>query len=311
MAVINAIVPLFLFVGLGQAFWRFRFLPESAFEAMNRLVYYVALPALLFYKTAELQGIGEGLEAFYLSFTAATLMSLVLGYLLAWGFKVPGFSVGAFVQAGFRGNLAFVGLPVVLYYIHSILMRPELEGPILLLLGPMIILYNFLAVLVLSGGKGQGARGALVGTISKVIRNPLILSSLAGLGFFVMGWELPEVLVRTLSGLGQMVLPLSLISVGGALRFSEMQVTSLRQWLPPLIKCGINPLFGWAVASALGLAWEMKVILAIFLVAPTAAAAVILSSQMNQDTPLTANSILLSMVGAFLSMSLILVMALA
>ncbi|MCA9871792.1 MAG: AEC family transporter, partial [Anaerolineae bacterium] len=52
MIVVNVLAPIFLLIGLGLFLRRQRFASEDFFRNLNRLIYWVALPALLFTKTA-------------------------------------------------------------------------------------------------------------------------------------------------------------------------------------------------------------------------------------------------------------------
>ncbi|MEZ4770493.1 MAG: hypothetical protein R2844_18950 [Caldilineales bacterium] len=53
MIVVNILAPIFLLIGLGLLLRRQGFAPESFFRQLNRLIYWVALPALLFSKMAS------------------------------------------------------------------------------------------------------------------------------------------------------------------------------------------------------------------------------------------------------------------
>ena len=114
MLVLNTLVPLLALITLGAALRRWNFAPPSFFREANRLLYWIALPALLFYQTAEatIQG-GAALRVF-LTLLAGMAASIALGYLVAFWLRLPRTSVGAFVQGAYRSNLAYVGLPVVL-----------------------------------------------------------------------------------------------------------------------------------------------------------------------------------------------------
>ncbi|HJX15420.1 MAG TPA: AEC family transporter, partial [Candidatus Deferrimicrobiaceae bacterium] len=50
MDILQAVLPVFLVIAIGAAARRFRFIGEPFIDTANTLVYYLLLPALLFYK---------------------------------------------------------------------------------------------------------------------------------------------------------------------------------------------------------------------------------------------------------------------
>jgi predicted permease len=105
MTVVNSLLPIFLVIGLGAALRATGFLSQEFFTGMNKLCYWVALPALLFYKVAGATFEGETALSIFWVLLIATLGLAVLGYILAIVLRLPARSWGAFVQAAFRGNL--------------------------------------------------------------------------------------------------------------------------------------------------------------------------------------------------------------
>ena len=155
MYVLNTLIPLLALITLGAALRRWNFAPPGFFREANRLLYWIALPALLFYQTAEatIQG-GAALRVF-LTLLAGMAASIVLGYLVAFLLRLPGTSVGAFVQGAYRSNLAYVGLPVVLLALAAAPGQPMAGSSSLAVLSVafLIPIYNLTAVIVLLAGR--------------------------------------------------------------------------------------------------------------------------------------------------------------
>ncbi len=111
---------------------------------LNRLIYYIALPALLFFKIAT--------SDFFVSFNGTLLVGLAISFLamfvISYGYgSIRGYrpSVhGAFCQGAFRGNLAYIGLAIV-YNAYG-----EKGFAVAgILLGFLVPLFNFLSVVAL------------------------------------------------------------------------------------------------------------------------------------------------------------------
>ena len=114
MIVVNILAPIFLLIGLGLFLRRQGFASEEFFRNLNRLIYWVALPALLFIKTASALPQLNQAVGIITVVLAGMLVCIAVGYLLAWRLRLDQHATASFVQGTYRGNIAFVGLPVTL-----------------------------------------------------------------------------------------------------------------------------------------------------------------------------------------------------
>jgi hypothetical protein len=298
--VLNTLVPLLALVGLGVFLRRIGFFSASIIRDLNRLLYWIALPALLFYETTQAQFQSGPTLRVFLTLFAATLISIGLGYLAARLFHVPRGSLGAFVQGGFRGNLGFVGLPVVMLALTSGdgTLTSEIKSVAVLAVGLLVPIYNLLAVIVLltarpSGANPQGGQ-RLRRILLAIATNPLVIACGAGLLVALSGWQLPTVVSRTVSTLAQMSTPLALLAIGGSLTFTVLRHNLRLASVASAIKLFITPLAGYLIATLIGLsATELRIVL-IFLACPTAAASNVMAEQLGSDEKLAASIIVLS-----------------
>ena len=208
--------------------------------------------------------------------------------------RLSGPSRVTLIHGSFRGNLTFVGLPVVIYAFAGNTAADSVESAALIAFVPMVIVYNVTAV-VLMQLPGQSH---LLTTMRRVLRglaaNPILLASLAGITIALSGWEFPLFLDRSLSAVGQMALPLALIGIGGGLHATRLR--GQRRWAvaAALMKTGLAPLVGFILAAWIGLGTDETRLALIFLACPTAAAAYVLVQQMEGDSALIAGTIVLS-----------------
>ena len=74
-----------------------------------------------------------------------------VGYLVAWLLRVPRHGTGAPVQGGFRGNLAYVGLPAITLALTGAdgAIDPAVRTLAVLALALIVPIYNIVAVVVL------------------------------------------------------------------------------------------------------------------------------------------------------------------
>ena len=306
LAIVNSLAPVFLVIALGWVLRRKHFISPTAVQDMARLTYWVGLPCLLFYKiTVTEPALGEAGSVLLVT-AGATAVGILLSYSLARWLGVPGASMGTFVQAGFRGNLAFVGLPVIIYAFSESGHSAAAEVTALLVFGPMVVFYNVAAVLVLLFSRA-GINSSLLGKIGKeLLINPLFIACLAGVLCSLLQLPLPLLVERSLAAIGQMALPLALLCLGGSLVAIQMGGGLVWSANAAMIKLAIMPLLGYGIACWINLSPEGTRIALILLACPTATVSYILVNQIGGDAALAAGAILLSTLLATLPLALVL-----
>ena len=308
MHVINTLAPVFVVIALGAALRRTRFLPEAFFRHASRLVYWVALPCLLFYKIAGAPQIDAAAGGVFLIALIGMAGSIAVAVVFAAAVRMPAPQVGAFVQAGFRGNLAYVGLAVILYAFSA----PgagdagrRAQTAAVLALGPLVPIYNVAAVVALLAGGRRLDRAALRKMAVQIATNPLLLASVAGLAVSLSPFRLPPAARRTCEVVGQFALPLALLVVGGALASTRMHGRVTYCVVAAAIKVGVSPAVGYAAAVLLGLGPQETAVGLILLACPTAVASYVLAEQLEGDAALSAGVIVASTLLSIISLSVV------
>ena len=294
MEVLHSLSPVFFVIFLGALLRRTGFLSPGLIQGTNRLAYWVGLPCVLFRGIAKshVQAADQG-EAI-LVLLACTTLAIGAGYLAARVFQARSGSTGTVVQAAFRGNLAFVGLPV-LYYSAS---DPSAEVAVaIVLLSVAVPVYNTAAVTVLLADRHKLGAAAFARILRQLATNPLILASLAGAGYAMAGLPLPLGIDRTFEALGQMALPLALLGIGASIRLETIRGNNFALLAAASsIKVALCPLCGYLLAEALGLPPLQTRVVCVYLACPTAAASFVLADQLGGDRPLAAGCVALSTV---------------
>lgn len=309
---VPTLAPIFLIIALGWALHGLRVLPEGFFAGLNTLTFHIGLPALLLVSiaTSPVEA-GPAMRIFYVLLSATAVVTLA-AYPLARAFRLAPAGAASFVQGAMRGNLAYIGLPVLFYALDGKAAGPDelaaMRAAAMLVLAPTVPLYNIACVLILEHGAGRSAgRHVPAGALMlKVARNPLLLACLAGLVLALTGAGLPVAVERTLRPLGQMALPLALLSIGASFTSG-----SLRRHVPPalgasLLKVAAAPLLGWGFARWYGLApLEMHTAL-IFLACPAAVTSYVMAEQMGADAELAGGQVILSTLLSMAALAVIL-----
>ncbi|MCC5021857.1 MAG: hypothetical protein J6386_04675 [Candidatus Synoicihabitans palmerolidicus] len=185
MTIINLLAPLFLIIALGAALQRGGMLSEVVVAGVNKLLYWVGLPAAVFHALVAAEAGAAGSGVLLMLMEGATLLNAGLSWLEALWWGVKRSARGTFTQAALRGNLSCIGLPLLL----SIPGVPI--GQAMLAFAPMLILHNALTVGVLVASQHGTGRGMWKPIITEIGQNPIILASVAGVAVNLAGWGPP------------------------------------------------------------------------------------------------------------------------
>lgn len=282
------LLPDFALIVAGCLICRYTPLNRPVWDSVERLVYFLLFPALLFTSIVR-NPLALG-DAFPL--ISSALLAVSVGVALAYGLRafrgVDPHLHASGAQTAFRFNS----------YVALALSERLAGGPGLawmaLLVAVCVPICNVAAVWPLARQGGQGFGRELV-------RNPLILATVAGLGFNLLGLKLPELANTALSRLGAAALPLGLMAVGaglqlGALREGPKLAASLL-----FIKHVALPAVALMAVVGVGLPAPQQAVVVAFAALPTASSAYVLAVRMGGHAGFTAGlvtvSTMLGMVG--------------
>lgn len=299
MTVFNLLAPIFLVIGLGAVLQKGGLLSRDLVAGMTKLLYWVGLPAAVFHAMVSADLRGGGIGPLMLALAGTTLFNAVLSWGLAPYVGVSPRSRGTYVQAAFRGNLSFVALPLLLTV-------PGIPlGTAMLAFAPMVILHNAVTVIFLAISQEGSNRKFGWSTVVEIIRNPIIISAVAGLVFGLAEGKLPVAADRTLGALAQMALPLALLCIGATLVSVPLKGNRGHAALAAGHKIMLAPLMGYFVGRGLGLDDAAMLILLICLSCPTAAISYTMAKQMGGDEGLAASAVVFSAIGSMVSLSVV------
>ncbi len=281
------LLPDFILIVLGLLLVRFTALNRSVWDGVERLVYFVLFPALLFSTTSRGHASLGDTRDFVIAGAAMLLIGIGLSYLAFWSRKADRRCVASGVQTAFRFN-SYIALAVA-----DRVGGPPAVSLVAVLIAVGVPLCNVAAVWAL-------ARHAQSNVWRELLRNPLLIATVAGLTVHSLGLSLPEPIVPALDRLGHASIALGLMTVGAGLQWRglhrELPVglwfLSIRHLLLPL--------------SAMVLAWAFELpplqalVLVLFAAMPTASSAYVLAARMGGDGPYVAGLVSLSTIlGAF------------
>lgn len=281
------IIPIFAIVCLGLlAGWR-GFLPAAFFEPANRLVFYIAIPAMIFRSIS-----GVSLHAqFNPRVLWICLASILTVFIVCWClsvlFKVSWKSKATFIQGSMHGNLGYIGLAVAFYYLGD-----DGLAKAGILAGFIMILQNLLAVIVLqTHSENASSRIDPVRILWKVMGNPVVLSALGGILFSAAGYTLPLVIDRSLSILSGLALPTALLIIGATLSLSRVMKRIVHVIFICVFKLLVLPAVGFVLFLLFGIAVKDFLPALILLSSPTATISFVMAKEMKADSDLAVAAI--------------------
>jgi predicted permease len=276
------LLPDFVLILLGFVLCRWTALDRSLWSGVERLVYHVLFPALLF---------GSILKQPIQAATALPLMAgglaiTLVGIALAWGVgRLPGVDMRLHAsgqQVAFRLN-SYVALALA-----ERAGGTEGVAAMAMVLSVCVPVCNVAAVWPLARQGGQGL-------LAELARNPLILATLGGLGFQALGWSLPEWALNTVQRLGGPAVPLGLMAVGAGLQIGSLRAAPLLSAQLLTIRHAVLPVSGLLVAAAMpGLTVIQQLVVVGFGALPTATSAYVLAARMGGNGPYVAGLVTVS-----------------
>jgi len=238
----NLTSPLFLVILLGYILKKISFFDDKTVSELNRLVYYIAFPLLLFSGTSNIELEKVFSLALLLGFPSVILTIMILSFFVSLLTKQ--FQRGTFIQGSFCANLVYLGLPIVLTVLGE-----EASGVATVLAATGTIVSTILSITILRFYDPSPKKEGALGRIKTFSTNPLIISIGAGIVFSYLEISLPEFVLDTLSLISRITLPLILLIIGFSLSFQKIKEYVLLDALSAFIKLLIMPAFCFLIMS--------------------------------------------------------------
>ncbi len=244
--ILNVVFPVFGIMLAGYLAGRFRILGNESSEALNRFVYFIALPALFFISMARVSLD----QVFNLPFLAAygggVTFTFVLAFVVA-RFAFPN-RLGALGLGGLSAifsNTGYMGIPLLMLAFGEAGMLPAI---ITTILNGAVIMALGIALLELDVHQGKGAATVLRGVLGGILRSPLVISAVLGLGASALGLPIPQALATFCDILGAAAGPCALFAIGLFMVGKSFTAGMTEVGWLVLLKLAVQPLVTWWLA---------------------------------------------------------------
>lgn len=292
MEFITILFPDFALILFGYLLCHYTALNRALWEQVERLVYFVLFPVLLFHAISRSQLDWQMASSVVSAAVLMSICSIALAYTVAYLPGVERRDAASAAQVGFRFN-SYIALALA----------ERLAGAqglmlIAVLIGVCVPLLNIAAVWPMAKGSGQGFLKAL-------LKNPLIIGTLCGLLANVLGISVPAIAESAVSRVGQASLALGLMAAGAGLQLAQVFSTRSR------VRAGIAllsikhlamPLLAIGLVQVIGLNSSQAVALLAFSALPTASSCYVLATRMGYEGAFVAGLVTLSTLAAMVSL---------
>ena len=286
---LNATIPIFLLMVLGDVFNKLGFFDEAFAARMNKFVFKVTLPVMLF---KELSG-ADFYESWDTKFVLFCFSASLVSILLAVGLSmlVKDHSVqGEFAQAAYRSSSALLGCAFVQNIYGT-------AGPSALMIIGAVPLYNIAAVIILNLFKPE--HGKIDGKIIKktlrgVVTNPIIIGIIIGFLWSLFKIPQPMIMQKTVASIAALATPLGLMALGATFDLKKAEKNIRLAFICAFLKLiGFVAIF-LPIAIMLGFTGQKLVAILVMLGAATTVSCFVMARNLDHEGTLTSSTVMLT-----------------
>ena len=273
LTVLEIVAPVFLLAAVGFTWVKLGY--EYRINFVTQLATTLAVPCLIFTALMQTDIAPAALKALTLASVVAYLGVSAAAAVLVWA---TGLHRRTYLAPLIFGNTGNLGLPLALFAFGP-------EG-----LGYAVVVFAVMAIWTFTFGIWLVA-GA--GSFGRVLREPLVWATLLGGLFLWQDWQTPRFLTNTLELIGQMAIPLMLITLGVAVaRLSPGGIG--RAVVLSVVKLALCVGIAWLAALAFDLNKIAFGVLVLQVATPVAVTSYLLAEKYGADSQAVAGLVVVS-----------------
>lgn len=286
---LNATVPVFAMIILGMLFKKIGIIDDVFASRMNKFVFLIPLPVLLFKDLATLDFNTIWDTKFVLFCFFITILCILIVTLLSFLLKNKQ-NQGEFIQASYRSSAALLGIALIQNVYGKATMAP------FMIIGS-VPLYNIMAVVVLSffSPERKGlSKEVWLKTIKGILTNPILIGIVVGILWSLLHLPMPTMLDKTVTSIGNVATPLGLMAMGATFNYKEALGD-----LKPALCASFIKLFGFCamflpLAIYLGFQGEQLIAILVMLGSATTVSCFVMAKNMGHTGILTSTVVMLT-----------------
>jgi hypothetical protein len=289
VTVLEIVAPVFILAAIGFFWVRAGF--EYRVEFVTQLAMTLSVPCLIFVALMNTRIEPAALTTLSLASVAVYGAVTVAAAALVWGLRL---NIRTYLAPMIFGNTGNLGLPLAMFAFGE-------AG-----LGYAVVVFAIMAIWSFTFGiwlvAGRGSLG-------KVLREPLVWATLLGGLFLWQGWQTPKFLTNTLQLIGQMAIPLMLITLGVAVARIHPGHIGRALWLS-VLKVTLCFAIAYAIGRWFALDKTAFAVLVLQVTTPVAVTSYLLAEKYGADAESVAGLVVVSTLLSVAAIPLILALLL-
>ena len=273
LTVLEIVAPVFILAGIGFTWVKIGL--EYRVEFVTRFAMMMAVPCLIFTALMKTEIEPVALSELMLAGIATYAAVCVLAFIFTRVFQLD---IRTYLMPLISGNTGNLGLPLCLFAFGQ-------AG-----FGYAVVVFAITNILAFTLGVWVVAGG---GSYKRLFQEPLVAGTFLGLLFMWQGWETPRFLTNALELIGQMAIPMMLITLGVAVARLRSGQMSRAIWIS-LSKVAIGAGSAAVVGLAFGLPYEALAVLVLQLSMPVAVTSYLLAEKYGADADAVAGLVVVS-----------------
>ncbi len=300
MRIADLILPVFAVILTGWIVGLTGYLSRALSDALIHFAYNIAMPALLIVTIAQEPSHSLINGRFLVAFGGGSLLCfiLVLGIMSIHVSRSLA-SRTMYGMAASMTNTGFVALPV-LQSIYG--PRAVLPAAIATVFVAVVMFPAAVVLLELGQRDAHGSTTALMVTVRHIVLSPLVISTLIGMLWSVLGLRIPGPIAAYLGILADALTPCALFAIGLGLSIEGLRANVGRASLLTAVKLVIMPLIVYGLSVCLGLDPLYTIAAVICAAVPTAKTAYILAGEYRCEEMLVASTVSMTTLASVISL---------
>ncbi|WP_417227926.1 AEC family transporter [Amphritea sp.] len=300
----DIVIPVFILMVLGWGCSRWGLLEESSASALNRYVYYIAVPALMFTSTATVD-IQAVLQWDFIGvYIGGSLIAILMAF-LAWRKMQLGKPLDWTVIAlnAAWANTVYMGVPIFYFMFGD-------RGALPVIIATLASNLVFILVLALMS-ELQNSEGGILSKLKTLLlqallKNPVMMAPLLGMVVSISGVSLPAMILTPLQMLAPSAAPVALFALGISLSGLSVRKGSFELTWLTLVKLVLHPLATFGLGLWVGLEPFWLASAVVLAALPTGAMVYVLAQQYNTRVTLTSATIMVTTLVSMVTLAVLL-----
>ncbi|KAF0676543.1 AEC family transporter [Profundibacterium mesophilum] len=285
LKVAEVVAPVFLLAAIGYIWVKLGH--EYRIQFVTRIAMTLSVPCLIFVALMQTEITPAALTTVTLAtvVTYAAVTAAMLALVLLFKLEIR-----TYLAPLIYGNTGNLGLPLALFAFGD-------DG-----LGYAVVIFAIMGIYSFTAGIWLVSGG---GSITKVFREPMVSATLLGGLFLWQGWQTPRFMTNTLELIGQMAIPLMLITLGVAVaRLSPARLSQAA--ILSAIKVALCTAIAWGVGRWFDLPPVAFAVLVLQIATPVAVTSYLLAEKYGADADAVAGLVVVSTLLSVAALPLIL-----